>query len=269
MKSATIWDDGMNSILVCALVLLSAPVVVSGQETLLMDGFDDPEASRQLWEPTPYTPPGFPLAREKGTGTITFRDGFAFLNTTDQTKADGLAIAALSSTYQAYKYTSLETRLRCSDDNGLASDIGAGFRFWGFWDYHGGKFLYFQSASNESREDRVGFRAVCGNSGLKLIEPITGIDMREWHTYTILWDQGNATFIVDGEVVATTNDAPKSSMALVIGNSNRVPHNPGFLIDVPFNQSIQVDYVHLFSANESALLSLLSFILLPAVLKKR
>ena len=116
------WDDRQNPselkpILVSLLVLLSTTVVVLGQETLLMDEFDDPEVSQQLWEPTPYTPPGFPLARERGTGTITFREGYAFLNTTDQTNDDEITIAALSSTYLAYKFTSMETRLRCSDDN--------------------------------------------------------------------------------------------------------------------------------------------------------
>ena len=139
-KTATIWGDEMKPIIVCVLVLLSAPVVVSGQETLLMDEFDDPEVSRQLWEPSPYVE-GFPLQRESGTGTITFRDGYAYLNSTDQTKADKNTIAALSSLHLAYKYTSMETRLRCSDDNQLESDVGAGLKFWGFWDFHGSKVL--------------------------------------------------------------------------------------------------------------------------------
>ena len=149
----------MKTVYVCVWVLLSVPMVL-GQETVLMDEFDDLEASQQLWGPSPYYT-GFPLGRASGTGTITFRDGCAFLNITDQTKGDeGVSLAALSSTHMAYKYTSLETRLRYINDN-MESD-GAGFMFWGFWDFHGGKFLYYQSASNESREDRVGFRAVCG-----------------------------------------------------------------------------------------------------------
>jgi hypothetical protein len=246
-------------LLVALSVLVFGVGSVSGEETLLRDDFDDPEISKAWSNPA-------------GTGTVTFRDGFAFLNTTDKSKAEQATAhrAALSTQGLRYRYTSLETRLRCSDDNRLESDVGGGLRFWGFIDFTGDKFLYFVSASPESGE-LGGFHACSGVSGMKLWEPMTAIDMREWHTYTILWEPGNATFLVDEQVVATTDQVPKYGMDFWIGNNNyeaRGGLGQGQLgrIDVPFNQSIQVDHVHLFRVPERTLLSTLGMLLLPALL---
>jgi hypothetical protein len=223
--------------------------------TILLDDFDDPEIYN-LWE-----------KGESGTGTIAFRDGFAFLNTTDQTKADNTADGEGNTRAKLwhknsnpYRYAGVEIRLRCSDDNKMESDIGGGWRVWGFWDYQAVHALYFSCASPESHPEKAGLRAQSTVGSIeKLSEPITGIDIREWHIYTIIWEPRNATFLVDGEVVAYTDQVPIYNMDAVVSNTNRILPFDSFsykdyswfsYMDVPFNQSIQVDYIHVFNFTE-------------------
>ena len=118
------------------------------EELLLRDDFDDPEIYN-LWDKI-----------EAGTGTITFRDGFAFLNTTNQTRADeGTAVGLWHQNRNFYRYAGVEIRLRCSDDNRMGSDIGGGWRLWGFWDFHAPHKLFFSCASPESPPEKTGLQA--------------------------------------------------------------------------------------------------------------
>ena len=216
--------------------------------TILRDDFDDPEFY-SLWE-----------KGEAGTGTVTFRDGYAFLNTTNRTGGEEDADAKTGVTLwhknrHPYRYAGVEIRLRCSDDNRIESGIGGGWRLWGFWDLHATQALYFSCASPESPPDKVGLQAhsTVGNIE-KLWEPITGIDIREWHTYTILWAPSNATFLVDGEVVATTDQAPLYNMDVAVANFHKVlaldSSSSSSCMNVPYNQSIQIDYIHVFNITE-------------------
>jgi hypothetical protein len=89
------------------------------------------------------------------------------------------------------------------------------------------------------------------------------IDVTEWHTYTILWEPNEATFLVDGDVVATSDKPPRIHSHLVIDHRNYalpVPWCGGHLIPSEYtggeipekeaNLTIQVDYVHVFTTEE-------------------
>jgi len=258
----------MKRQLLVLLVILSTPFLVFSEETLFRDDFDDPKVYN-LW-----------VNWEGGTGTVTFRDGYAFLNITEKTKAGDETDVVMSAPpgNLPHRYAGVEVRLRCSDDNRMESDVGGGWRHWGFWDAQGHSALQFSSASPESGTDFAGFHALSAAGGMvRMWEPITGIDITEWHTYTILWEPGNGTFLVDGEVVATTNKVYESNMYVAMGNTNialRTPYYDGQLngrIHVPFNTSMQVDYVHIFGIPETVLLPLLSILalfLLPILQRK-
>jgi hypothetical protein len=111
-----------------------------------------------------------------------------------------------------------------------------------------------------------------------LREPVTGIDMREWHTYTIIWDKNNATFLIDGEVITTTNRTPSSSQRLVIlANSGRWSKDGpyGMLIggfgyvnwiDLKYDEQIQVDKVRVFSVPETTTISIIAILSLLLLL---
>jgi hypothetical protein len=174
----------------------------------------------------------------------------------------------------AYRYAGFEIRLRCSDDNRMESDVGGGYRFWGFMDWTAGSGLEFICASPESSADVSGFHALSSVGGyLKMWEPISEIDIRDWHTYTIIWEPENATFLVDGEIVANTTQAPRYNMNAGIENTNLALSQAVFQsgvferIAIPFNESIQVDYVHVFGVSE--ILPILAMIYLPVLFHPR
>jgi hypothetical protein len=231
---------------------------VHGEETLLRDDFGNPDASRDIW-----------LMSEDGTGTVTFRDGYNFINMTDQTKAGEFTDVNIHTPGNTpYRYAGMEIRLRCSDDNRLVSSVGGGWRGWGFIDWAGQSGLDFSSASPESGEENSGFRARSVTGGYtRLWKPITDIDITQWHTYTILWEPDNGTFLVDGVVVATTDRVPKTGMVAAVFNTNLALEKPYYqngdeLITVPFDSCIQVDYIHIYGVPEMFTLGLLASILI-------
>jgi len=250
--------DGVKKPVFVLMVGLFLPLFVFGEETILRDNFDDPELSLNLW-----------LLTEDDGGSITFRDGYAFLNITNQTqagKATDIGIRATPGNLP-FRHVIIETRLRCSDDNKLESDIGGGWRFWGFWDFPGQSSLQFHSASPESGKNS-GFHVISGVGGtIKFWENVTGIDMTEWHTYTIIWEPGNATYLVDGDAVANTDKVYGYNMDVVIANTNVVLESPLWYnvedrIHVPYNTFIQIDYVHIFTIPESFFLAIFGLIML-------
>lgn len=257
------------SILSCFLLILSAPALISGGE--LGDGFtqifqDDFNADKlrpQDWSPSLW-----------GTGTITIRDGYLFLNISNRTtRFDTNSVVVF--TNKNTRYGCLEIRLRCGDDNKLESKIGGGWRHWGFaesWD----NYLNFQILSPEAEPEWVGFwGAHRENTGPMHWEPISGIDVTQWHNYTIIWKPGNTTFLVDSEVVAVTEVNPTKDMGLGIEISNgvlikHIGNTPYEIkrLDIPYNLYIQIDYVKLFRIPEPILLSIL-VLLLPVPFVKR
>jgi hypothetical protein len=156
-----------------------------------------------------------------------------------------------------WQYASMEVRLRCSDDNKLESENGGGIRCWGLkqepeWPEN---MLAFLSWSPESIPEAVGFYLEAKVKNSVVLRVPLEVDMTEWHTYRILWEESNATFLVDGKVVGTTNTSPNVPMfgELFLQNLYRgeSPDNEaaGF-VDIVGNVSLQVDYIHLFTRKE-------------------
>jgi hypothetical protein len=162
-------------------------------------------------------------------------------------------------------YAGLEIRLRCSDDNKLNSSVGGGFRSWGFsasgW-FDGIGDLWFESYSPDSDSPLPGFWAtstyVSDEDAITSVrKPIVGIDMTEWHTYTILWGEGDATFLIDGVIVARTDRVPTSEMGIMFFLTDKICYedqegkvrSKGYL-ELELDQSIQIDYVHVFTTEE-------------------
>jgi hypothetical protein len=87
-------------------------------------------------------------------------------------------------------------------------------------------------------------------------EPLVGIDMTQWHTYTILWEEDNSTFLVDGRVIKTLSSSPTEPLFgdiylrnLFRGEDTGGEETWGYL-DLAANISIQVDYFRLFATSE-------------------
>jgi hypothetical protein len=246
-----------------AIMVSSLDACLGG--TVLRDDFDDREFSDTLW-----------FKDVDGTGNVSFLDGYAFLNISNETEAGELADSGILTHGLPYRYAIFEARLRCSDDNKMESDVGGGYRYWGFYDRTSKSFINFACASPESGEQYEGFRVFSAVGGdIKLWRRISGVDITEWHTYKIVWEPGNGTFLVDGEVVATTAEVPENGMGVVIHNTNREIRSPFHghtyqYIDIPFDESIQIDYVHIFSVPETAILPLLPIVaLLGFTLRRR
>ena len=234
------------------ICLLFCPLLVMGADsdevTLFREDFDTKDPYWFWWV--------------SGTGSGTVRDGYAFLNITDESVMESSSRAGISPVdydriptkptplpdAERWLYVSVETRLRWSDDNKLESDAGGGLRAWGLaeefvWPLNK---LMFISWSPEAGPESAGFEIASNvNDSSTLREPITGIDMTEWHTYTITWEEGNAAFLVDGEVVGTTDTTPTASMNFDIYLENLLPEGR---MDMEHNVSVQVDYIRLFTS---------------------
>ncbi len=250
--------------LVAILVLLVAAAFVSGADsgdeyvTLLRDDFDTEDPH---WD---WFLHGTPAGR-----TINLRDGILFLNITDKNTEDQITVAALDDCLggrgDQWLYVGVEVRLRCSDDN---KDIGGGARVWYLGDEFpqwGENSLGFDSHSPESDPPFEGLHTVVVvNGSRRMSEAVTGVDTHDWHTYTILWEQDNTTFLVDQEVIASTDIAPTVPMAIVILVENKrvgtqiggnpLPAGYGNFEWVPINMahnvSIQIDYVRVLVGAE-------------------
>jgi len=157
-------------------------------------------------------------------------------------------------------YRGVEIRLRCSNDNGLESGIGGGQRWWGFIDFLPNvvpmkkSALYFKSKSPDC-ERGAGFLVESIVNGNKMFQKnLTGIDMREWHNYTIIWKKANATFLVDGEIVVSLVGAemvPRETMATYVMLGDIInSRDPFILANLTVDQWIEIDYVHIFYADE-------------------
>jgi hypothetical protein len=90
--------------------------------------------------------------------------------------------------------------------------------------------------------------------------------MTEWHTYTILFEDGEERYLVDGQHVATSPSVPESAMGVEIqvGNEcwdpNKIAQREGehsplggdyVVAGIDSEESIQVDYVKVFWSAET------------------
>ncbi len=232
-------------------------------KTVFEDDFDAKDFENWMW-------------REGAEGTVNLRDGYIFLNLTD---GEGKREACLLGMDESWRYAGVEVRLRCSDDNMLESDRGGGFRAWGFLDdIPGENILGFTSYCPESDPEMVGFSVTSMVGGETVFrEPVTGVDMTDWHTYTVIWDRNNATFLVDGELVSTCNRTPSSRQRLFVLTQSGAwsEEGPGYRvggfgyvewIELKHDQHIQIDRVRVFGVPETAMLSVLC-LLLPVIQK--
>jgi hypothetical protein len=199
---------------------------------------------------------------EKGTGTVNLRGGSALLNLTKESSDHTQSVAELSDLHgMAYRwlYVATEIRLRCRTDNALEGETRGGGAFsWGIGDNYPGfpwNALFFLFSSPQSIQSPGRFDAiVIVNDAIVSIEPLIGIDPTQWHNYTIQWEPGNATFLVDGKVVAFTQKVPVVPMAIGIRLTNdaqyvmepgRRPETTGHL-DLAHDVGIQVERVKMF-----------------------
>jgi hypothetical protein len=222
----------------------------------------------------PYWNPATPLSMDSswvvsGLGEtppfpVSTRDGYAFLNTTTHRTSYNVSLGynpyscAVTSNRLRHKYAGVETRLRCSDDNKLGGDVGGGTRAWGFVSWwlpfpvslHRSTGLRFEAYSPESDQPLPGFWATSRIDDTVIRKPIGNIDMTEWHTYTILWEPGNATFLVDGVVVAIIDEVPTTWMRVGLFMSTYFyEKSDDDRFDVgclAANSSMQIDYVRVF-----------------------
>ena len=232
-------------IAVLFFILVYTNASVYGGETILRDDFTDPVFSGNLW----YT--------HNNGGLVGFTDGFAFINLTEAKDGASTCIVDFwNRRTRPFKHMGFEIRLRCSDDNKMESEVGGGWRFWGFMDWDSDYGLGFGCASPEAGEGKSGLRAHSVIAGqTKFWGPIPGIDITNWHTYTVIWEPGNVTFLVDGKVVGATDKVPEVNLNLYLGNTNLVITAPyhvggGAHMAVPFDTYMQIDYIRIFVNEE-------------------
>ena len=245
------------------LIILSLSTVVFGEVTYLWEDFEEIDNLNNLsanW-----------VTIVNDIGILSVQDGYLFLNLTQEEYSPGHLGEAIvdGPSDKSLSFVGLEVRLRCSSNNQLNSDIGGGQRFWGFSKktentLRGFHFLSFESRSADSDWGPAGFRVLSMVAGQTLFsQPIDGVDIREWHNYTILWRPGNATFLVDGVIVATTTNVPEENLRVlfkldidIMQHGTWVPQPVIFpcestdLVKVCTDEYIQIDYIRIFLEEE-------------------
>jgi hypothetical protein len=204
----------------------------------------------------------------------------------------------------SWRCVGMETRIRCIDNNSYG-EIGGGTWYWGFRTPT--ESLCFEAYSAESDPGYVGLSAVCRVNGTPvLLQPLPGIDIRQWHKYEILWGSGLMiplsqsagssdsrafgrecqgasslfTFLVDGNHMAWNYRSPEiMAMDVVIGLGNEARHgvygdSSHWVenIDIHSNVSMQIDHISVFDFHfpEQLHLSVAAIlILLQALLHRR
>jgi hypothetical protein len=229
------------------LVSILCTISVSTQKVEVSIAYDDFEVWSNLWIPW-----------EQRTGKIATDRGVCRIGITNESSGEHDSIAAIHDYYEynwdlsmPWLYEGIEVRLRCSDDNKLQSGLGGGTRCWGFVDFtpfdlppiNG---LAFWSGSPECDGYLNGFSATSIVNSNVYNQSIIDVDISEWHTYTILWGADNATFLIDGNIVATTEEVPERRMGTIILISNIVASEDIWAVDLDVDEWVEIDYVHVF-----------------------
>jgi hypothetical protein len=245
------------------LVLFSAPLVVLGEVTLFHENFDDPELddwSGQGGEDNR------PILGEYSS--ITAHNGYVFLNLSgvDPDRLSGTSGTKFYST-NYFHYAGIEMRVKLSSDNKAGGDIGGGGRRWGFRSGATQYALTFQTMEqgmlpamnvwypgNPGTELLGFFVSSRINDKFTFWQIIEGIDLTEWHTYTILWQPEAATFLIDDVVVAMTNEVPQIPMRVYLvvnaGQNLTLPCHTVDQEEICTDEYMQVDYVRVFTSDE-------------------
>jgi hypothetical protein len=107
-------------------------------------------------------------------------------------------------------------------------------------------FLCFCSESGECDEPGT-FVVVEVNRTNYLNKRVMGVDLSDWHNYTILWEPDNATFLIDGEVLAQSMVEPSLPLGIIIHMENRaIVNGSKIYLDIEEDQFVEVDYVRVF-----------------------
>lgn len=211
-------------VIIAGVGFLLVPALASGAGEEVITLFrDDFESGDNPWW---YT---------KGLGTADVRDGYLFLNLggTDEVSFAKLDGSRLSK-FARWQYAGFEVRLRCIGDL-------EGMRSWGLSD-----FLVSQNLVAHGDDDPLsGYRVLLNHIQPEYTSPswagfqaqvtkvsayhfapdrlnaffnesLSGFDMTEWHTYTILYENGERKFLIDGEEVASTSIVPIGIMGVEI-----------------------------------------------------
>jgi hypothetical protein len=160
-----------------------------------------------------------------------------------------------------YIYGGLAVRLRCNNSNKLAKTWGFGWPYEWHRGYNSLVFVYYPPEADTLYQ---GFWAEAHVNGeYTLRKKLTGIDVTEWHNYTILWEPNAATFLVDGEVVAITDKPPRTNTQIIITDMfGRLPVPPcdvqlvptettRFEVSEDADYTMQIDYVRAFTTEET------------------
>jgi len=221
--------------------------------------------------PEPYWEDQFTTQSSRWDWQYSRGAGYHRLTSTSEAQSAvelGVTSSAASNAYsdsslheRSHQYTmgALEMRSRTTDRNTGPGD-GQGTRGWGFWDgdvnYQQSSAVWFWSASPESSDILSGFRVqVFSNGTFYLNQRIDSIDMTQWHTYRIEMLPGLVKFLVDGELIAQTNNLPSDHFRVEIWLDNyAINLTPGgynrSYIDLTGNQRMYVDWVRYYQAVE-------------------
>ena len=151
----------------CIILFVGA---VCAEETVFWDDFDTVKPD---WDTS------------HSSVSYTIQDGFVVLNLS----ANG------SITYPHFCAIRLTQLMRCAGLEMRLRNLGhlEGGRHWGF--HSSQEDLKFIWLSNESAQDFQGLHtASVVNGKYRFNDLITGIDITDWHNYTIIWEKDNGTF---------------------------------------------------------------------------
>ena len=247
------------------LVLLFAPVAAWGEVTLFLEDFDDPELAH--WSDQGGSRTG-PVSMDYASCSV--HDGYGFLNLsgTDPAEIDGTGGEFKIYSTEYYLYAGLEMRMRLSSDNKLESDVGGGIRRWGFRSGATQWALTFTSqeegilpakdqwwGTEHPGREYLGFGLGSRiNDEFSFHQNIEGVDLTEWHTYTILWEPEAATFLIDGDVVAVTTEVPQIPMKVYLrmasGENLTLPCQTVEGEEICTDEYVQIDYVRIFASEK-------------------
>ena len=256
----------VKSSLLCLLILISAPLVVLGEEvTLYVYDFDDP--SLPEWGDT-QSPSGRTGPIFGNMASFSARDGYVFgnLSGVDHTSVGGSNFYGYS--VEEFLFTNVEMRLRFSSDNKLESDYGGGNRRWGFRSGEPDYGLTFRSSEpgilsamdqwqpgGHPGIEMLGFVVTSKIKGQFIFwQHVEGIDLTEWHTYKILWEPEMVTFLIDDVVVAITDKVPARAarvyLRMASGTNLTLQCQNVVGEEVCADEYMQVDHIRLFASGE-------------------
>jgi hypothetical protein len=235
----------VRAVFLASLIWFLVPVVVWGQDrgdyvTVWFDDFlDAPNASERERDDSPWRTDEYSEYRIENE-----RGGFYFVSLLPSITRGWGGPGRLFCD-SSYLYVGVEFVLRCSEDDWLTPAEGprnpprnVTIREWGFCS--GPRFAHY---STKDAEPYTGLWAEVfdGSDVLVMREPIEGVDITDWHTYSIFWEPGKVDFLIDGGIVATTN----KTRPVRCGQFSRFPAAAGGL-NADFGNILDPSHIYSF-----------------------